>query len=142
MEIIKDSFLISTDKEKLALEVIAKFLRSSYWAKGRSMDVIKKSIENSLCFGVYDNDKQIGFARFVTDYATFAWLADVFILDEYKGKGLGKWLMETIHDHPDLQTVHIWILATKDAHGLYARYGYELLDKPERLLRRKILKGD
>lgn len=138
MEIRKDNFTISSDKEKLDLEVISKFLNSSYWAKDRPIDVIINSIKNSLCFGVYDGDRQIGFARFVTDYATFAWLADVFILDSYQGKGLGKWLMDTIHEHPDLSTVHYWILFTNDAHGLYARYGYETLPNPEYLMKRKI----
>jgi GNAT superfamily N-acetyltransferase len=136
MEIRKDEFLISTDKDKLDIEVIATFLQSSYWATGRSMEVINKSIETSLCFGLYDDGRQIGFARFTTDYATFAWLADVFILDEYRGRGLGKWLMETIHSHPDLNTVYIWILATKDAHGLYLKYGYETIVESKRFMLR------
>src|SRR3989442_14299710 len=96
-------FTISTDKTRLDLEVIHRFLEVSYWAAGRSIETIRRSIENSIPFGVYKGDEEIGFARVITDYATFAWIGDVFILDGYRGHGLAKWLMEVIIEHPDLQ---------------------------------------
>lgn len=129
-----DGYLISTDKSKLDLFIIHQYLSGeSYWAQGRSMDAVRKSIDHSLCFGMYADDEQIGFARVVTDYATFAWLADVFILESYRERGLSKWLVECIVTHSDLQNLKNFLLATKDAHDLYRRYGgFELLEKPER----------
>jgi GNAT superfamily N-acetyltransferase len=130
----RDNYLISTDRSKLQIEVIHHYLSEvSYWAKGRPLDVIKTSIENSLCFGVYEGDRQVGFARVVTDYAFFAWLGDVFILEDQRGKGLGKWLVQSVINHPGLKTVQRFILATHDAHELYRRYGqFETLPHPER----------
>lgn len=125
---------ISTDKSLLDTEVIFNFLSTSYWAKGRSHQVIKKSIQNSLCFGVYLNKKQIGFARVVTDYATFAYIADVFILEDHRGKGFSKKLMEIIIGYPELQNIRRWMLATKDAHNLYSKFGFQLLKNPERFM--------
>ena len=129
-----DGYLISTDKSKLDLFIIHQYLsQESYWAQGRSLDTVRKSIDHSLCFGVYVDDEQIGFARVVTDYVTFAWLADVFILELYRGRGLSKWLVECIVTHSDLQNLKNFLLATKDAHDLYRRHGgFELLEKPER----------
>ena len=133
----KGEFLISTDKLRLDLEVIHDFLANqSYWAQGRDREVIKRGIENSLNFGVYHRDRQIGFARVVTDYATFAWLADVFVLEEYRGQGIGKWLIEVILSHPRLQGFRRWALATKDAHELYRRFGFDELRRPERWMER------
>jgi len=127
-------FLISTDRGRLNLHVIHSFLSNdSYWAKGRSLEVVSSSIENSLNFGLYKLTRQIGFARIVTDYATFAWLADVFIRREYRGLGLGKWLMEVIVLHPQLQGLNRWLLATKDAHELYRRFGFSELKDPSSL---------
>jgi len=100
------------------------------------MDLVKRSIENSLCFGMYYQQKQIGFARVISDFATFAYLADVFITPEERGKGLSKWLMQTIIDHPYLQGLRIFTLATKDAHELYAQFGFTLFDKPERWMQK------
>jgi len=130
-------YTISTDRTKLNIEAIYNFISlESYWGKGRSIEVIKKSIENSLPFGVYYKDEMIGFARVVTDYATFAWVADVFILPEHRGKDLSKWLMETILAHPELQGFRRWVLATKDAHELYRKYGFQELNRPERWMER------
>src|SRR5262245_28099723 len=129
-------FLISVDKTKLDLNVIHRFLDGSYWAKGRSVETIRRSIENSIAFGLYKDEKQIGFARVITDYATFAWIADVFIIEEYRGRGLSKWLMEVIIGHPELQGFRRWVLATKDAHDLYRKFGFVELKKPERWMER------
>lgn len=130
-------FLISTDKNKLDLKLIHRFLSNdSYWAKGRTLAVVVRSVENSLSFGIYKNNKQIGFARVVTDFATFAWVADVFIVNEHRGQGLSKWLMETITSHPDLQGFRRWVLATKDAHELYRQFGFIELKRPERWMER------
>jgi len=125
---------ISTDKSLLNTEVIQNFLSGSYWAKERPLSIIKKSIENSLCFGVYLDNKQAGFARVVTDYATFAYIADVFILEEHRGKGLSKKLINAILGHPELKTIRRWMLATKDAHTLYSKFGFGLLKNPERFM--------
>jgi GNAT superfamily N-acetyltransferase len=132
----RGEYLISTDKGRLDLEVIHGFLTTSYWAAGRPLQVIERSIENSLAFGVYKAGEQVGFARVITDYATFAWIADVFILDSDRGRGLGKWLIETIISHPELQRFRRWVLATKDAHELYRRFGFDELKRPERWMER------
>jgi GNAT superfamily N-acetyltransferase len=124
IEAHRDSFTISTDPARLDLEAIADMLTRAYWAQGRTRDVIARYVQHSLTFGVYDGDRQIGLARVVTDYTTFAWLCDVFIHEDYRGHGLGKWLMETIHAHPDLQGLRRWMLATRDAHGLYKQFGW------------------
>jgi len=119
-------FLISTDKSKLDVDVIHGFLsRDSYWAAGIPRDTVARSIENSLCFGVYDNARQIGFARVITDFATYAYVADVFIVESYRERGLGKELMATIMAHPDLQGLRRWSLGTRDAQGLYAQFGFK-----------------
>ena len=135
----KEAFLISTDRSRLNLEFIHDFLSNeAYWAKGRSLDVVKRAIENSLNFGVFDGTKQIGFARVVTDLATFAWLADVFIIDEYRRRGLGIWLIEVITSHPQLQGFRRWILATRDAHDLYRRFGFTELADPQRFMEKML----
>lgn len=133
----RGEFSISTDPTQLDISVIHKYLSTdSYWAKGRTVDTVKRSIENSLNFGLYKGEQQIGFARVVTDYATFAWLADVFVLDTYRGRGLGKWLVEVILSHPGLQRFRRWVLATKDAHELYRQFGFIELKRPERWMER------
>lgn len=129
-----EGIIISTDKSLLDIDVIYQFLSHSYWAKGRQPDVIRKSIENSLCFGVYLDKKQIGFARVVTDYATFAWIADVFIIEGHRGKGYSKQLLKTILDFPELLDLKRWLLATKDAHTLYSRFGFGELKSPGRFM--------
>ncbi len=126
---------ISTNKKKLDIKLIHEFLsKESYWAKGRDIEVVKRSIENSLCFGVYDDEKQIGFARVVTDFAIFAWLLDVFILENYRGKGYGKMLMKAIMSHDKLQNLQRWGLGTDDAHGLYEQFGFKPLRKPGNMM--------
>ena len=142
LEVNKNEFVISTDKIKLNLQLIHNYLyNESYWAKNIPVATVKKSIDGSCCFGLYVNEninsllnKQVGFARVVTDYVTFGYLADVFIIEEFRGKGLAIWLMEVIMAHPDLQGLRRWLLATKDAHGLYAKSGFLPLDKPERIM--------
>lgn len=124
-------FTFSTDKSKLDPSVIHGFLTESYWSKGCSMDNVLRRIENSMCFGVYDGDKQIGFARVITDKTTFAYIADVFILENYRGQGLSKQLMAFILEQADLQSLRRWLLATQDAHGLYAQFGFIPLSNPE-----------
>ena len=134
----RGDYVISTDRARLDLGMIHNFLtNSSYWAVGRGLETVRRSIEHSLPFGLYDNDKQIGFARVVTDYATFAWLADVFVLEEARGKGLGTWLIEVILAHPELQGFRRWTLATKDAHEIYRKFGFSELKRPERWMERR-----
>ncbi|MEO8664115.1 MAG: GNAT family N-acetyltransferase [Ignavibacteria bacterium] len=130
----KDNFLISTDRSKLIIKDIYGYLSKSYWAKNRPLKTLKIAIKNSLCFGMYYKNKQIGFARLITDYATFAYLADVYILEEYRGKGLSKWLMEVILNYGEVQDLRRWFLATRDAHGLYKKFGFTSLKEPEKLM--------
>ncbi len=137
---LQDKFVISTDKSKLNVAYIHNYLSNkSYWAKNISLAIVQKSIDGSFCFGLYKTEKnivseQIGFARVVTDHATFAYLADVFVDEKYRGIGLAKFMMEVIMQHPDLQGLRRWMLATKDAHDLYTRFGFLPLDKPERIM--------
>ena len=129
---------VSTDQARLDIDLIHDFLtNSSYWAVGRSLETIKRSIENSLSFGLYEHERQVGFARVVTDYATFAWVADVFVLEEARGRGLGTWLVEVILSHPRLQGFRRWSLATKDAHEIYRKFGFSELKRPERWMERR-----
>jgi GNAT superfamily N-acetyltransferase len=134
----RDDYVISTDRARLDLNVIHDYLsNSSYWAVGRKLETVKRAVENSLSFGLYERERQIGFARVVTDYATFAWLADVFVLEPYQGRGLGTWLVEVILAHPELQGFRRWTLATKDAHEVYRRFGFSELKRPERWMERR-----
>lgn len=128
----KEEFSITTDKTKLQVERIYAYLSRSYWATGRSKEIVERSIQHSLCFGLFHINEQIGFARVITDYATFAYLCDVYVIEEYQGKGLGKWLMSVVMSHPDLQGLRRWSLATRDAHGLYRQYGFTALKSPEK----------
>ncbi len=139
VEYERDGYLISTDKARLDVGLIHEFLsQSSYWAKGRPLEIVQRSIEYSLCFGVYKGAQQVGFARVVTDRATFAWLCDLFIVEAHRGQGLGKWLVACILAHPDLQTLRGFLLATRDAHELYRRYGgFEALPASDRLMVRR-----
>ena len=129
-------YKISTDKDKLDLSVIHDFLSNrSYWAIGRSFETVKRSIENSICFGVYDSlDKLVGFARVLTDYAVFAYIMDVFILEDYRRQGLGKQLMSEIMQHSDLHGLQRFMLATNDAHELYEKYGFKRTVTPEKIM--------
>lgn len=132
MEWRNGEFVISTDRTRIDLETVHRFLSESYWAAGIPFEVFRRSIENALCFGIYKDEKQAGFARVVTDYATFAYLGDVFVLTEYRGRGLSKWLLRVIREHPDLQGFRRWTLATRDAHGLYRQFGFTALHSPDR----------
>lgn len=138
MEIKQGAFVISTEKEKLQIEVIHRYLTEvAYWTTGRTLEMTKKSIQHSLCFGVYHHDQQVGFARVITDYTIFAYLCDVFILTEYQGQGLGKWLTETILQVLDDEGVRWTMLATRDAHELYEEYGgFQKLYLPEKWMGR------
>ena len=126
------NYEISTDPTRVDAGLVHEFLANSYWAKGIPLETVRLSIENSISFGVYHGPQQVGFARVISDCATFAYLADVFILPSHRGHGLSKWLMECIIGHPDLQGLRRWILATGDAHGLYQQYGFSTLKAPER----------
>lgn len=128
-------YSISTDKSKINLQAVHHYLcHKSYWAKGRSIERVKESIENSMCFGLYNFDgNMLGFARVVTDKVVFAYLMDLFVFEEYQGKGLGKALVRHIIEHPDLQ-VRLWFLATATAHGLYEKFGFSNLDDPGRYM--------
>ena len=130
----RGEFRISTDRERLDLDVIHGFLTECYWARGIPREVVNRSIENSMCFGVYSDGKQVGFARVISDYATYAYIGDVFVLEPYRGHGLGKWLMQCIMQHPRLQGLRRWSLVTADAHGLYAQFGFTLLKTPEKYM--------
>jgi GNAT superfamily N-acetyltransferase len=133
----RGDYEISTDLSRLNLDLIHQYLSTrTYWAGGRSREVVQRSIENSFPFGLYKGNEQVGFARVVTDYATFAWIADVFILPEHRGQGLSKWMMEVMIEHPRLQGFRRWVLATKDAHGLYEKFGFITLHRPERWMER------
>ena len=132
-EWLKGEFTISTEKSKLQIGVIQSFFANdSYWAQNRTLEETKTAIEHSICFGLYRGDAQIGFARVVSDQATFAYIGDVFILEEFRGQGLSKWVMDVIVSHPDLQGLRRWVLATRDAHGLYGQYGFGPLVHPDR----------
>jgi GNAT superfamily N-acetyltransferase len=128
-------YVVSTDPARLDLDAIHGFLTNCYWAKGIPRDVVARSIEHSLCFGVYDGSgAQVGLARVVSDFATVAYLGDVFVLDAHRGHGLSKLLMECVTQHPALQNLRRWILLTRDAHGLYAKFGFTSVKSPERYM--------
>jgi GNAT superfamily N-acetyltransferase len=129
-------YVISTDKSRLDLDTIHRFLSQSYWARDIPREVVERSIEHSLPFGLYKGEQQVGFARVITDYATFAYIGDVFLLADYRGRGLGLWLMQTVVAHPALQDLRRWILLTKDAHGLYRNVGFTEPASPERYMER------
>ncbi len=125
-------FTVSTDPERLNVDVIHDFLsRQSYWHRGIPRHLVERAIKNALCFGVYDETRQVGFARVITDYATYAYVDDVFILPSHRGMGLSKWLMQCVMKHPDLQGLRRWSLTTRDAHGLYRQVGFTAPAEPE-----------
>jgi GNAT superfamily N-acetyltransferase len=135
LEWCKDSYTVTTDPARLDLELIYRYLsEESYWARGMPREVCERSVRNSLNFALLEGAQQIGFARVISDMATVAYLGDVFVVPEYRGKGLGKWLMECVVAHPSLQGLRRWILGTADAHGLYERFGFTRLKAPERFM--------
>ncbi len=136
-EFQKKDYVISTNKRKLQIKTVHRFLTHSYWSQGISIEKVRKSIRHSLCFGVYYKSKQIGFARVITDRVRFGYIADVFIVEEYRGKGLSKWLMKCIMEHRELKNIQAWMLATRDAHGLYSQFGFEPLAEPKKYMRKE-----
>lgn len=131
----RKAFTISTARDRLDLKVIHQYLsEEAYWSKQVPLEIIQKSIDHSLPFGLYERNAQIGFARIISDYATFAYLADVFILPGYQGQGLGKWLLSAIQEHPDLQGLRRWLLMTMDAQSFYAQMGWQVMDNPSRCM--------
>ena len=137
LESQRDGYTITTDPARLDRDLVHAFLTSSYWAAGVPRDVVERSIEHSIVFGVYRGAVQVGFARVVTDRATFAYLADVFVLPEHRGLGVAGWLVATVLRHPELQGLRRWMLATADAHGLYEHHGFAALADPSRFMERR-----
>ena len=133
-DIARGGYSLSTDRARMDVDAIHAYLTRSYWAEGISRELVARSIDNSLCFGVFEGSRQVGFARVVTDRATFAYLCDVYVLEEQRGAGLGKWLIETVLAHPEVQGLRRWMLLTRDAHGLYAQHGFVPLAKPESVM--------
>ena len=130
----RERFRITTDVEEMDLDAVHAYLTRSYWAEGISKNLVARSIEGSLCFGLLDGSRQIGFARVVSDGATFAWLCDVYVLEEHQGRGLGTWMMRELMMHPDLQGLRRWGLVTRDAHGLYEKVGFAAPANPAGLM--------
>lgn len=133
----RGEFTISTDPARLDLAAIHGYLTRSYWAAGVPLETVRRSIEHSIPFGLYHGGRQIGFARWITDHATFAYLGDVYVLEDYRGQGLGKWLVEIAVNHPAVQGQRRWVLLTRDAHGLYAQHGFTPLAAAERYMERR-----
>jgi len=135
VEYQRGEFVVSTEVARLDLDVSHGFLTNCYWARGIPREVVARSIKHSLCFGVYDGSgAQVGFARVVSDFATVAYLGDVFVLESHRGRGLSKWMMECIMQHPSLQGLRRWILLTRDAHGLYSQFGFTPVKSAERYM--------
>lgn len=132
----RGSYVISSDPKRLCLESIHRVLKDAYWCRNIPFEVMERSIANSLPFGLFKEDEQIGFARVITDFATYAYIGDVYVEEAYRGQGLGVWMMEVIMDHPELQGLRRWSLATRDAHGLYEKFGFTPLNKPETFMER------
>ncbi len=132
----RGEYTVSTDKRRVDLVVVHGFLTASYWAAGIPLEVVQNSIEHSLVFGAYRGEQQAGFARVITDFATFAYVGDVFVLKAFRGQGLGLWLMECMVAHPQLQGLRRWTLFTRDAHGLYEKVGFKRAETAERLMER------
>jgi GNAT superfamily N-acetyltransferase len=140
LEYQKENYSISTDPSKLDISVIHDFLANTYWAKNIPRDILEKSIDNSLNYGIYSGTSQIGYARVVTDFSTFAYLADVFIVKEQRQKGLSKWLMECILDNPELLNIRSWLLKTSDVHGLYEKFGFTAPASPDSIMEKRVIK--
>jgi GNAT superfamily N-acetyltransferase len=129
--------LVTTDPARLDLDTIHRFLSGSYWATGVPREVVERSIRHSLCFGAFEGDRQVGFARVISDRATYAYVADVFVLDSHRGRGIGSRIMACITSHPELQNLRLWTLFTRDAHGLYRQHGFREARYPDRLMERR-----
>jgi GNAT superfamily N-acetyltransferase len=131
--------LISTDPARLDLETVHGFLTGSYWAEGIPRETVERSIRHSICFGAFDGERQVGFARVISDRATFAYVSDVFVLDSHRGRGIGRQIMTAVTTHPELQNLRLWTLFTRDAHGLYRQVGFREARHPDRLMERRQL---
>ena len=140
IEATRGGYMVSTDPARLDINAIHAYLTQSYWSPGVTREVVERAAAHSLCFGLYHGDAQVGFARVVSDHATFAYLCDVYVLEAHRGQGLSKWLMQVIAAHPALQGLRRFMLGTKDAHGLYAQFGFTPLANPARLM--EILRPD
>jgi GNAT superfamily N-acetyltransferase len=141
IESVRGAYVVSTDRSRIDVAAVHAFLSRSYWSPGIPEDVVRRGIAGAICFGIYHGREQVGFARVITDQATYAYLADVYVLDAHRGKGLSKWMMEVIMSHPSLQGLRRFALSTRDAHSLYRRFGFELVANPERqmeIMRRNI----
>ncbi|MBK9137498.1 MAG: GNAT family N-acetyltransferase [Verrucomicrobia bacterium] len=136
-ETSRGEFTISTDPARQDVDAIHAFLARSYWAQGVAREVVAQAVQHSLCFGLFHRGRQVGFGRVITDRATYGYVADVYVLEEFRGRGLGEWLVECIVNHPDLQVCRKLALATRDAHGLYARFGFQPLARPQDYLERR-----
>lgn len=136
LEETRGDYSVSTDPSRMDLDVIHGYLRRAYWCEGIPHETVERSMQHSLCFALFERERQIGFARVVTDYATFAYVCDVFVLESHRGKGLATWLMQCVMSHPDLQGLRRWCLTTRDAHTLYERVGFERTKIPERYMDR------
>lgn len=136
LEEIRGEYSVSTDPSRMDVNVIHGYLRRAYWCEDIPRRTVERALQHSLCFGVFERDQQVGFARVVTDYATFAYVCDVFVLESYRGRGLATWLMQCVTSHPDLQGLRRWCLTTRDAHALYERAGFERTKIPERYMDR------
>ena len=133
-EATRGQYSITTDPDKMDLDAVHGYLSRSFWAEGIPKEIVARAMANSLCFGVFDAGEQVGFARVVTDRATYAYLCDVYVLESHRGRGLGKWLIETVMAHPDLQGLRRFQLVTRDAHGLYSRHGFSAPENPDRYM--------
>jgi GNAT superfamily N-acetyltransferase len=131
IEQVRGEYAVSTDTRRLDLAAVHAYLTASYWSPGLPLDVLTRAVAGSLCFGLYHRDAQVGFARVITDRATFAYLCDVYVLDAHRGRGMGRWLMEVVVAHPALQGLRRFVLVTRDAHGLYERFGFRSLARPD-----------
>lgn len=134
VEMVRGEYRISTDAARLDTVAIHAYLARSYWAEGISLGTVRRALKHSLCFGLYHQNTQAGLARVISDYTTFAYLCDVYVLEAHRSKGLGKWLIESVLVHPELQNLRRFSLATRDAHDLYRRFGFQLLTRPERVM--------
>jgi len=130
----RDQFTVSTDPAKLDLNAIHHFLTNCYWSEGIPKEIVERAVRHSLCFGLYEEEKQIGFARVISDFTTYAYLCDVYVLESFRGKGLGTWLMSCVMKHPDLQGLRRFTLLTRDAHGLYQKFGFAAAKNPSRYM--------
>ncbi len=141
IELTRGEYVVSTDRSRIDIAAVHAFLSGSYWSPGIPEDVVRRGIAGAICFGLYHGREQVGFARVITDRATYAYLADVYVLEAHRGRGLGKWMMEVIMSHPSLQGLRRFSLSTRDAHSLYSQFGFELVANPERqmeIMRRDI----